>query len=134
MQHALQWVGIYVGLNLLLNLFLAVRVSSARVRSEIMTGEGEEGSPLYKASRAHILNVEYTPIGLAGLITLYILSASIFVLHAVGILLTLGRLLHALGLMQTANTSPMRMVGTLATWAALLIAALGCLAYGLRLV
>jgi len=65
--YALQMLGLYAGLNILLNLILAYRVSSNRVRAKVMTGTGED-SGLYNASRAHITNVEYTPIGLIGLL------------------------------------------------------------------
>ena len=131
MQYALQFVGLYVGLNILLNLALAFIVSTARVRADVMTGEGSEDTPLYRAGRAHTLNVEYTPIGLIGLIALYVLASSIYLIHAVGILLTLGRVLHAVGLLQTSGTSMPRLIGTLATWLALLLAGLGCLFYAI---
>ncbi|WP_420561031.1 MAPEG family protein [Tepidicaulis sp.] len=126
--YALQMLGLYAGLNILLNLILAYRVSSNRVRSKIATGTGED-SALYNASRAHITNVEYTPIGLIGLLVVASLGASIWVIHGIGVLLTLGRLLHAIGVSRTSESSPPRLVGTLLTWVALLVAGLACLYY-----
>ena len=126
--YALQMLGLYAGLNILLNLILAYRVSSNRVRAKVMTGTGED-SRLYNASRAHITNVEYTPIGLIGLLVVASLGASIWVIHGIGVLLTLGRLLHAIGVSRTSDSSPPRLVGTLLTWVALLVAGLGCLYY-----
>ncbi|GAK44997.1 conserved protein [Tepidicaulis marinus] len=126
--YALQMLGLYAGLNILLNLILAYRVSSNRVRAKVMTGTGED-SGLYNASRAHITNVEYTPIGLIGLLVVASLGASIWVIHGIGVLLTLGRLLHAIGVSRTSDSSPPRLVGTLLTWVALLVAGLGCLYY-----
>jgi hypothetical protein len=43
--------------------------------------------------------------------------------------LTLGRLLHAIGVSRTSESSPPRLVGTLLTWVALLVAGLACLYY-----
>ncbi len=60
-------VGVYAGLNILINLFVAYRVSANRVRTNVMTGTGDD-EKLYNASRAHITNVEYTPIGLIGVV------------------------------------------------------------------
>lgn len=127
-DNSLQMVGLYIALNLLLNLVLAYRVSAGRVRTKLMTGTGDD-NPLYNASRAHIVNTEYTPIGLIGLIGLFFLSASVWIIHIVGVALTLGRLLHAIGLSRTSDSTPPRLWGTLLTWAGQLIAALGCLYY-----
>ncbi len=134
LENPLQMIGLYIAINLLLNLVLAYRVSSDRVRTSKMTGTGDEANPLYKASRAHIVNAEYTPIGLIGLIGLFILSASIWVIHAVGVALTLGRILHAIGLSRSTNSTPPRLWGTLLTWFGQLIAGLGCFYYALTYV
>ena len=84
------------------------------------------------ANRAHITNVEYVPIVLIGLIGLHLLSGSIYVIHAVSLLLTVGRILYAMGLSTAAEKStPPRLIGTLMTWLAQIIAAIGCLYYAL---
>lgn len=123
-------IGLYIAVNLLLNLLLAYRVSAVRLKINVMTGTGDD-DPLYKSSRAHIVNAEYTPIGLIGLLGLFILTASVWVIHAAGIALTLGRLLHAVGLLRSAESTPPRLWGTLLTWIGQLIAALGCFYYAL---
>lgn len=131
LSYSLEIIGVYIGINLLINLFLAYRVSANRVRANVMTGTGEDNG-LYNANRAHITNVEYTPIILIGLIGLHLLSGSIYVIHAVGLLLTIGRVLHAIGLSTAAGKStPPRLVGTVATWAAQIVAGFGCLFYAL---
>lgn len=121
-------IGLYIAINLLLNLVLAYRVSAVRQKINVMTGTGDH-DPLYKSSRAHTVNAEYTPIGLIGLLGLFILAASVWVIHAAGIALTLGRLLHAFGLLRSSESTPPRLWGTLLTWIGQLIAALGCLYY-----
>jgi hypothetical protein len=131
LSYSLEIVGVYIGLNLLINLILAYRVSAARMRSNVMTGTGED-TGLYNANRAHVTNAEYTPIVLIGLVGLHLLSGSIYVIHAAGLFLTVGRVLHAFGLTTAASQStPPRLVGTLLTWFAQLIAGLGCLYYAL---
>lgn len=131
LSYSLEIIGVYIGINLLINLFLAYRVSANRVRSNVMTGTGED-SALYNANRAHITNVEYTPIILIGLVALHLLSGSIYVIHAVGLLLTVGRILHAIGLTTAAGKStPPRLIGTVLTWLAQLIAGIACLYYAL---
>ncbi|MDR3498327.1 MAG: MAPEG family protein [Parvibaculum sp.] len=131
LSYSLEIVGVYVGLNLLINLFLAYRVSANRVRSNVMTGTGDDDG-LYNANRAHVTNVEYTPIILIGLVALHLLSGSIYVIHFVGICLTVGRILHAVGLSQSAKTStPPRLIGTVLTWVAQLAAGVACLYYAL---
>lgn len=123
-------LGVYAGLNILINLFLAYRVSANRVRSKVMTGTGSDEA-LYNASRAHIVNAEYTPIALIGLVVLNVLGASIYVMHIVGLTLTIGRILHAIGVSRTGESTPPRLVGTVLTWIALLVAGIGCLWYAL---
>lgn len=130
MNYSVEIVGFYVGLNLLINLVLAYRVSGNRLRSKIMSGTGDDAA-LYNASRAHITNVEYLPLGLAGLLMLHLLSASIYVIHVVGLLLTIGRVLHAIGLSKSSDRSPPRLVGTLLTWISQLVAGFACLYYAL---
>jgi uncharacterized membrane protein YecN with MAPEG domain len=131
LSYSLEIIGVYIGINLLINLFLAYRVSANRVRSNVMTGTGED-TGLYNANRAHVTNVEYTPIILIGLVALHLLSGSIYVIHAVGLLLTVGRILHAIGLTTAAGKStPPRLIGTVLTWLAQLVAGVGCLYYAL---
>ena len=128
LEYSLQTVGAYIGLNLLINLMLAYRVSANRVRTNVMTGTGNDQA-LYNASRAHIVNVEYTPIGLIGLLALHLLAASVVVIHIAGIGLTVGRLLHAIGVSRSSESTPPRLIGTLLTWVGQLVAGGACLYY-----
>jgi len=129
MPFSIQIVGVYVGINLLINLYLAFRVSTARVKNNVLSGT-DGCDPLYNASRAHVLNVEYTPIGLIGIVVLHLLSSSIYIIHLVGLALTLGRVLHAIGLSSNAKAvSKPRMIGTMLTWLSQLVAGIACLYY-----
>jgi hypothetical protein len=50
------------------------------------------------------------------------LRASAVVIHAVGATLTIGRILHAVGLSRSVGTSLPRLLGMILTWLAYLIA------------
>ena len=55
-----------------------------------------------------------------------------FRIWIVSLLLTVGRILYAMGLSTAAEKStPPRLIGTLMTWLAQIIAAIGCLYYAL---
>jgi uncharacterized membrane protein YecN with MAPEG domain len=122
---------LWAGLHLLLLLVLAVLVSRQRRKHGVPIGDG--GVPgLVRATRAFGNATEYVPTALAGLAILGMLSAPGLLVHALGGLLFIGRLLHALGLsVSTAATWP-RAFGTLATWIAYLAAATVLLFYAIR--
>ena len=50
-------------------------------------------------------------------------------MHVVGLALTIGRILHAIGVSRTGESSPPRLVGTLLTWISQLVAGIACLWY-----
>jgi uncharacterized membrane protein YecN with MAPEG domain len=53
------------------------------------------------------------------------LQANVLVIHAVGGTLTLGRILHAIGLSRNVGTSAPRFLGMILTWISYLIAIVG---------
>jgi uncharacterized membrane protein YecN with MAPEG domain len=115
---------LYAGLNGLLALILAVRVSSARTSAKVNIGSGD--NPLLEQRiRAHGNAIENIPLVLIlmGLIEFYHTSA--YVVHGLGIALTLGRLLHAWGFARSAHGAPFgRAAGMALTWLALLASAI----------
>lgn len=117
-------VALYVGLNILITLVLAMLVVRQRAKSGVGLGSGGNAD-LEKAIRAHGNNVEYVAIILPGLIVLGLIGAAGWLIHATGLLLTAGRVLHGIGL--TRDVTPFRQIGTLATWFAALAAGLGAI-------
>jgi uncharacterized protein len=88
-------VGFYAGLNGLILLWLAVHVGLVRQRLAISIGDG--GAPaLLRAMRGQANFVEYVPLILVLLGLLAALAAPLWLLHLLGLALTLGRLLHGL--------------------------------------
>ncbi len=112
----------YTALNALIMLILGMLVTRARVRTQTDIGDGgkpEMAAPL----RAHANNTEYTPMALLlmWVLTLPTLGASIWVIHAIGVSLTAGRILHAIGLSRSTGPSALRFIGMVLTWIAYVI-------------
>lgn len=122
----------YAGLLGLLLLALSFRVVSLRRRHRVGIGIGENRA-LELAVRAHGNFCEYVPFGMLLLLVLEGSTAlSPLILHILGIVLVVGRLLHGFfGLNRSAGASRGRFVGTLLTW--LMIAASALLAIGMAL-
>src|SRR5689334_1787762 len=104
--------GFYTALNALIMLILGMLVTRARVKTQTDIGDG--GKPQMACPlRAHANNTEWTPTALILLwaLTLPTFGASIYVMHAIGGSLTIGRILHAIGLSRSAGPSVLRFVG-----------------------
>jgi uncharacterized membrane protein YecN with MAPEG domain len=115
----MQAAALYVGINILLLLVLALLVVRHRLGSAVSLGDG--GVPaLTRAVRAHGNATEYVPAALVGLVSLALLGAAPWMVHVGGVLLTLGRIAHGYGLSISDGASPGRQIGTLATWVSFL--------------
>jgi uncharacterized membrane protein YecN with MAPEG domain len=127
----LEIVALYAGVNILILLALAYVVVSGRRRHKITLGDGGN-SDFNRAVRAHANAAEYIPAGLVGLLILGLLdpAAPLWLVHASGISLTVGRLLHGFGL-NTGTVNIGRMLGTLLTWISFLLIGGGLIYAGL---
>lgn len=112
---ALSAAALYAGLNILILFVLAVMVSLNRRRAKVSLGIGTDDG-LEKAVRAHGNAVEWAAPGLAGLILLALLDTTPLYMHILGVALTLGRGLHAYGIITSDGPNIGRMVGTLLNW------------------
>ncbi|HSM95783.1 MAG TPA: MAPEG family protein [Rhizomicrobium sp.] len=117
--------GFYAALNALVMLVLGVLVTRARVTYRVDIGDGgvpQVAGPL----RAHANNTEYVPMALLLVWALASpLGGSIWLIHGVGGTLTLGRILHALGLSQSTGPSTLRLVGIMLTWISFIVGIVG---------
>jgi len=87
---------IYAALLALLFLGLSARVITYRRSNLLSLGdEGDKG--LLKRMRAQANCAEYVPIGILLLLLLELTGAPLWLLHALGLSFTAGRLLHAYG-------------------------------------
>jgi uncharacterized membrane protein YecN with MAPEG domain len=112
---------LWAGLILILMLILAVLVTRQRQRHNVLIGD--DGVPeLVRAVRAFGNATEYAPAGIGALAILAVSGANSLMVHGVGALLLFGRLAHAWGLSRSTGVSIGRLIGTIATWLAFLIA------------
>lgn len=118
---AISHVALYTGLNLLLMLLLSYNVVRLRLKTETLFGDGDSDE-LMRATRAHGNNAEYVPGALIALVILGMFGSSAWVLHLVGGGLLVSRLLHAWGIISSAETNIYRSAGALLTWAVYLFA------------
>ncbi len=125
LQSSLYAFGFYTALNALIMLVLSILVVRARVATKTEIGDG--GKPAMAGPlRAHANNTEYVPMALLLMWALTTqLGVSIWLIHGVGGPLTLGRLLHAIGLSRSTGTSTLRFLGMILTWIAFIVGIVG---------
>ena len=121
LESSIYSFGIYAALNALIMLVLSVLVVRARVTTQTAIGDG--GKPAMAGPlRAHANNAEYVPMALILLWALASpLGGSIWMIHGVGAPLTIGRILHAIGLTGSTGPSALRLLGTTLTWIAFIV-------------
>ena len=117
--HAL---ALWVGVHLILMLVLAVLVTRQRRKHDVSIGDGGVAA-LEQAVRAFGNAAEYVPAGLVALAALAFAGAPPLVIHPLGLILFVGRVLHAFGLSHSGGSSWTRTTGVLATWIAYVAAA-----------
>lgn len=102
--------GFYVALGAILILVLAARVMWLRNARGVALGDGGDKA-LERAIRVHANAVEYLPIALLLLVALALEQTRPWLLHAFGIALLVGRIVHAVGLSASSGRSLGRVAG-----------------------
>ena len=127
----LEIAALYAGVNILILLALAYVVVTGRQRHNIVLGDAGN-SDFIRAQRAHANAAEYIPAGLIGIVLLALLepAAPLWLLHASGISLTAGRILHGVGL-NAGDLNLGRRAGIALTWLAYLLIGGGLIYAGL---
>jgi len=123
---------LYTGLLIALFLILTVRVFRARMRAGVMVGHGNDRA-LERAQRVHGNFCEYVPPFLIALGLSEACGAAPPVLHALGITMLAGRVLHASGMSREPDILPLRAGGMMLTLGALVLAGGMALGAGLGL-
>jgi hypothetical protein len=118
----------YTAINALIMLVLGILVTRARVKTQTPIGDGniaEMAGPL----RAHANNTEYVPMALLlmWVLCLPAISGSIWLIHGIGVPLTVGRILHGIGLSRSIEPSTLRLIGMALTWIAYIVGIVGIL-------
>jgi uncharacterized membrane protein YecN with MAPEG domain len=126
-QASVYAFGFYVALNALIMLVLSILVVRARVSTQTEIGDG--GKPAMAGPlRAHANNAEYVPMALLLMWALVTpLGASIWLIHGVGAPLTIGRIVHAIGLTRSTGVGTLRFIGMILTWIAFIVGIVGVL-------
>lgn len=113
--------GFYAGLLALLYVYLAVRVIKVRVRTKTKLGDGNHPE-LANAIRAHGNFAEYVPFALLLMGMLNFQGLSPVLIHVMGCVLVLGRVIHAYSI--TKDILKLRPVGMGMTFTVIVTAAL----------
>jgi uncharacterized protein len=114
---------LYAGLVGVLLIVLAALVSLQRRRHKVGLGDGGNRE-LQRAIRVHGNAVEWAVPAVLLLLVAELNRAPSLLLHACGIAIVVGRLLHAVGLSRSAGISFGRFVGSGLSWGALALLAL----------
>ncbi len=114
---------LYAGLLGLLLVFLSSNVIARRYGAKVSLGYGDD-KLLNKRIRAHANFIEYTPMGLLLLLLTEFQGAPLWVSHSLGLMLLVGRLMHAYGISAEPQITGLRKNGMVLTFAMLFFAAL----------
>jgi uncharacterized membrane protein YecN with MAPEG domain len=122
MVVSLSITGLYA--SLLALLFIGLAINIIRLRFQFKTGIGDGGhEALAKAIRVHGNFSEYIPMALLMLGIYEVNGANPIWLHALGAVLFIGRVLHAVGLSKTTGVSKQRQIGMLSLFIVIIILA-----------
>lgn len=123
---------LYAALLLAVFLALSARVLRRRFAARIPLGTGGDRA-LERAARVHANFAEYVPVFLAALVAAELCGAPGGALHAAGLAMLAGRVMHGLGMSREPDILPLRAGGMVLTLLALVLAAALALGGGLRL-
>lgn len=120
MDLSLKITAFYAALLTLLLLGLSFNVIRLRLKLKVGIGDGKEKA-LAAAIRIHGNFIEYVPLALILLACYELNGADRLCLHALGSMLFVGRILHAVGLSKSIGTSVQRQLGMILTFLVLLV-------------
>tara|TARA_R110000764_G_scaffold57179_7_gene124511 strand:- start:705 stop:1091 length:387 start_codon:yes stop_codon:yes gene_type:complete len=124
----LEAAAIYVGINILLLIYLSSRVVFMRRSAQVSVGHGGN-IELELRTRTHGNASEYIPAMLVGLVTAAFMGIPALWIHILGSAFTAGRVLHAVGLSRTILA--LRATGMVVTWIAMILIAVMLIYHGL---
>lgn len=130
LNNAPQAAAFWTALLLLLMVVLAVRVVGQRRKHRVLLGDGGNDGVIL-AQRVFGNTAEYVPAGIAALVLMTVTSSSYYLVHLVGALLLIGRIVHAATLSTTRTTNG-RVVGMVMTFLAYIVAAATLLLYAFK--
>jgi uncharacterized membrane protein YecN with MAPEG domain len=114
---------LYAALLALLFIALSVRVILTRRRERVSVGDGDNPR-LCRAIGVHNNFAQYVPFALLLMALVELTPAPILLVHILGILLLVGRLVHAWGVSRANENYTLRMIGITLTLLVIGLAAL----------
>lgn len=112
----------------LLTILHAYRVIRLRWKHRVSLGDGDIPE-LRRMIRAFGNHAEYVPLGLVLLLALEFEQADVWFLHLSGMLLLIGRILHAYAISSIEGPNRGRQVGMILTFASFAVMSIGILVY-----
>jgi uncharacterized membrane protein YecN with MAPEG domain len=123
MEPSMTVTPIYAAILALIYVFLSVRVIGARRSARVALGDG--GNPLLlRRQRVHANFAEYVPLALILMLLAEQQATAPVLLHALGALLLVGRVVHAVGVSREPEQIWQRVTGMSLTFTALVAGAL----------
>lgn len=113
---------IYAALLAVFFVAMSFYVSGVRAKTDVGLGDGGNATMLV-AMRRHGNAAEFVPFALLMMALAEISGFGAVWLHSCGVLLVAGRLIHPFGIAENGGWFPARVIGQLATYAALLVPA-----------
>ncbi|WP_289032270.1 MAPEG family protein [uncultured Roseibium sp.] len=114
---------IYAGILALFYVFLSARVIGLRRRLWISVGD-KGNQQLLRRQRVHGNFAEYAPMCLILMTGLELMLAPLWLVHGLGVMLLVGRVLHAYGIGREPESLTLRTIGMVLTFAVLIIGGL----------
>lgn len=118
---------LYAGLLAIVFVVLSFRTIGARRAARIEIGDGSDRE-LLRRMRVHANFAEYVPIALILMALAETMKSAAILLHGIGLMLLVGRIVHAYALSQSPHILRLRVAGMVATLTAIMAAAAACLA------
>lgn len=112
----------YAGVLAIFYIFLALYVVQGRYKHQVGLGDGGV-SDLQQRIRMHGNFAEYAPFALLLLYMVDIAKLSPTSIHILGLMLVIGRILHAWGILTSPNASKGRLAGMILTLTMILVCA-----------
>ena len=103
---------LYASLLGLLQVTLAYKVGSSRLKTNTLLGDGNQSEVLQKV-RAHGNLTEYVPIFLILLALIEMQGVALWKIHVLGSLFFLARIAHSYGMYISTESTPPRLIGIL---------------------
>jgi len=111
LTDAWKMAALYVAVSALTMLVLGMLVVRARAVTGVQIGDGGH-SLMARFIRAHENNTENVPLPLLMMLAVAALGGSAWLIHAIGAPLTLGCVLHGVGVTRNGDAAITRLLGT----------------------